>query len=202
MEIFDRLPDRRAETQCLGASVRLVDVWPGDAKGAVEMFRVDRKTGDTAPFYENRNLIVNSSRSIVAHLLAGGDWAADYRVNTAKYGDILWEEEGYVKSPTTAQLPQVTDTDLVHAHEELTITDTTLDDGGNPRFSVVAVDQTPTGAWFCRYRLSVSWDLPGYRVVTEQGLFSRNGTMFSRIVHPSFVLNAQFGLITLWTIVL
>jgi len=185
-----------------GNSEHTVDFVAKSPRGHVRMYCVEG--GEQRLFHEDPNVVVHTSRKILANLLAygrlvGGDPLEDYVVSKAKFGNRGVANDVFVVNPDPAL---VTDEDL----QETTPAAIFTADGDDFTVEDIA-QQGETYAWAVTFKavMDVGEGYSGfggtYQNYTEMGLFSGNDTLFARKTFPSFVKTATRKLVVFWSII-
>ena len=171
---------------------RVYEVTPCCA-GHIEM-QVEERSGKKWTHYSSKNLIVNSSRLVLANLISLASSA--YKVSKAKFGNSIQSpEDGELANPS---LPDPTDTALNDP------TPTVLDIQQSPLPTIIT--NPDTGVVSVQFTIVMGYldgnetDPTQIRAYTEMGLFTVNNTMYSRRTFPCFYKNLNRKLTVLWTI--
>lgn len=178
-------------------SQHFVDFAP-PAHGFVTMFSVDGN-GRATIHHRDPNVVVHSSRKILAKLLAhgrvtGGDSLDYYIITKCKFGNCNIANDTMV---TTAPVVSADDTALVEDSGNLFVVSGT-------NFTVESVTQLEGNAWATTFMAVMDVNEgygSSYRNYTEMGLYSENDILFARKTYPSFIKTADRKLVVFWTIV-
>lgn len=190
---------------------RFVD-FAAPSRGYAYMYEFDERTGATRLFHKGDNMVVASSRQILAQLLAGNANASAYRVAKAYFGNVYYNDPNPDRLLKPAQANEadfvrLSDTRLVQMPE----------DGGTEAVietlrTVTEHDAGAASGWLCQFTLKLSWSNvvqlpegePGFRMFTEMGLFAagegETPIMYSRKVFPSWMLVPGRGMMVVWGI--
>ncbi len=152
-------------------------------KGVFEMQILD-KNNNIIQEYKEDNIIVNNSYDIIADLFVDSD--NDKRINTVKIGDGGVEKNA-------VNIPEAGETYLFNPWETL-VTPSSYTNAD------VLKDRNNRS-------ISLTWTLeqnegngPGYRVYNEAGLFSAEGTKFSKKKFSEVVKTADQRMVKKWNI--